>query len=84
MINDFLRFRREYMPQWNTDIRACLGCGGYGQIVTSHADHHPDCDGSCQFCPIEVQDQDVCPDCGGSGMRKVIDILKDIVENNAE
>jgi hypothetical protein len=36
--------------------------------MTSGAEHHPDCDGSCRNCPIEVPVQCPCETCGGDGV----------------
>lgn len=39
-------------------IYGCRGCGGSG--VTTGTEHHPDCEGGCRLCPIEVQVQCEC------------------------
>lgn len=50
----------------------CGMCDGHGftvEVTTgSTAEHHPDCDGSCRDCPVEVpvqeQVQEPCEYCG--------------------
>jgi hypothetical protein len=45
-------------PLWDE----CLECEDEGFNVV--ADHHPMCDGSCDYCPVPVQDP--CMNCGGT------------------
>ena len=41
----------------------CPSCNGTG----SEDEHHWDCDGSCKYCPIEIQ----CRHCEGTGKLKI-------------
>lgn len=50
----------------------CGMCDGHGYTIEvvsgSRAEHHPECDGSCRDCPVEVetqeQAQEACEYCG--------------------
>lgn len=43
--------------------KECSECDGFGYLAV--ADHHPTCDGNCEFCPVQVQGQ--CKACEGEG-----------------
>lgn len=45
----------------------CIHCGGTGYEYGSEAAHHPECDGSCELCPIEIEVAVDCSWCKGSG-----------------
>lgn len=62
------------------DLKYCDECGGSGRKVFSRAEHHPECDGSCNFCPIEIEDWEYCEVCRGSGGKPTIQFIKDIME----
>jgi len=45
----------------------CPQCGGNGYTIGSGSEHAPDCDGSCENCPVEVPTQEPCAMCAGCG-----------------
>lgn len=38
----------------------CVMCNGTGAYADVEAGHAPDCDGSCEHCPVPVQAQVEC------------------------
>ena len=45
----------------------CPNCGGQGWCEVMIYGHAPDCDGTCQNCPVPERGQEQCEYCHGSG-----------------
>ena len=45
----------------------CPACDGDGYTVDVALEHSQNCDGSCVYCPVQVQVQVQCETCGGEG-----------------
>jgi DnaJ-class molecular chaperone len=45
----------------------CYYCNGTGIVSGTDMDHHPGCDGSCEFCPIPIEVPVPCGNCHGTG-----------------
>lgn len=45
----------------------CPHCEGHGWTPGYEEDHHPDCDGECVVCPIQIDTQDACEVCKSEG-----------------
>ena|GEM_PF-4925402 len=47
-------------------VKNCGHCGGRGWNMITVPAHDPNCDGSCDNCPIPVQEQEQCGGCAAA------------------